>query len=107
MKAYDMKRGTVVEHDGRIWQIKDVERSAPTGRGGNTTYRFAMYSVPGDVKLDLSLRADDDLPEVELTRRAVTFASMDGDAFVFLDAADYTPYMLDPALVGENAGYIT
>ncbi len=107
MKAHEMKRGTVVEHEGRIWQIKDVERSSPTGRGGNTTFRFAMYSVPGDVKLDLSLRADDDLPEVELTRRAVTFSYMDGDAFVFLDVEDYTPYTLDPALVGENAGYIT
>lgn len=107
MRAYDMKRGTVVEHDGRIWQIKDVERSAPTGRGGNTTYRFSMYSVPGNVKLDLSLRADDDLPEVELTRREVTFSYMDGDAFVFLDVEDFTPYTLDPDLVGDIAGYIT
>jgi elongation factor P len=107
MKAYDMKRGTVVEHDGRIWQIKDTERSAPQGRGGNTTYRIIMYSVPGNVKLDISLRAEDDMPEVELTRRPATFSYMDGDAFVFLDTEDFTPYTLDPGLVGDNAGYIT
>jgi elongation factor P len=71
MKAYDMKRGTVVEHVGRIWQIKDVERSAPhRSRRQHDVSLHAMYSVPGDVKLDLSLRADDDLPEVELSRRA-------------------------------------
>jgi elongation factor P len=31
---------------------------------------------------------------------------MDGEAFVFMDAEDYTQYMLDAALVGDNAGYI-
>ena len=69
MKAYDIKRGVVLEHEGKIWQVKDVERSAPQGRGGNTTYRVIMYSVPGNVKLDISLRAEDDMHEVELTRR--------------------------------------
>lgn len=107
MKAYDLKRGIVVEHEGRIWQIKETERSAPQGRGGNTTYRIVMYSIPGNVKLDISLRAEDELNEVELTRRAVTFSYMDGDAYVFLDSEDFTPYTLDPALVGDAAGFIS
>lgn len=107
MKAYDIKRGVVLEHEGKIWQVKDVERSAPQGRGGNTTYRVIMYSVPGNVKLDISLRAEDDMHEVELTRRAATFSYMDGEAYVFLDTEDFTPYTLDPDLVGDHAGYIT
>ena len=61
MKASEIKRGNVVEHNGRVWQVRDVERSAPTARGGNVTYRFTLYSVPGGQKLDLSLRAEDDL----------------------------------------------
>jgi elongation factor P len=32
---------------------------------------------------------------------------MDGDAFVFLDKEDYTPYQLDANIVGEMAGYIS
>jgi elongation factor P len=55
---------------------------------------------------DLSLRADDDLKEMELTRRAVNYSYKDGDAFVFLDTEDYTPYMLDPDVVGDGAAYI-
>jgi elongation factor P len=107
MKAYDIKRGNVVEHNGTTWQVRAVERSAPTGRGGNTTYRFQLYSVPGGVKLDLSLRADDELPEVDLTRRTATFSYREGDNFVFMDAEDYTQYLLGPEIVGELAGYIT
>ena len=106
MKASDVKRGNVVEHDGTVYQVRDIERSAPTARGGNVTFRFTLYSIPGGRKLDLSLRADDDLREIELTRRAANFSYRDGDAFVFMDAEDYTPYTLDPDTVGENAGYI-
>lgn len=107
MKAFDIKRGNVVEHGGKVYQVRDVERSTPTARGGNTTFRFALYSVPGGQKLDLSLRADDDLREVELSRRATTYSFMDGNAFVFMDVEDYTQYALDPELVGDAAGYIT
>ena len=106
MKVYDVKKGNVVEHNGAVYQVRDIERSSPQGRGGNVRYRFVMYSVPGGNKLDASFDADDDLREVELTRRQATFSYMDGDAFVFLDDEDYTPYTLDAAAVGDAAGYI-
>ena len=106
MKAYDIKKGNVVEHDGRVWQIREIERSSPQGRGGNVTYRFIMYSVPGAQKLDLSLRQEDELKETEVTRRAVTFSYKDGEAFVFMDSEDFTQYTLDANVVGDAAGYI-
>jgi elongation factor P len=97
MKASDVKKGNVVEHEGTVYQVRDIERSSPTARGGNVTFRFTMYSIPGGRKFDLSLRADDDLKEMDLLRRA---------AYVFMDNEDYTQYTLDPELVGDNAGYI-
>ncbi|MFA5684178.1 MAG: elongation factor P-like protein YeiP [Lysobacteraceae bacterium] len=107
MKASDARRGNVIEHNGTVYQIRDIERSAPTARGGNVTFRFTLYSIPGGDKYDLSLRADDDMKEIELSRRAATFSYKDGEAFVFMDAEDYTPYMLDPDVIGDAAGYIT
>lgn len=107
LKAYDIKKGNVVAHNNQTWRVHSVEKSSPTARGGNTTYRFALYSVPGNTKLDLSLRAEDVLDEVDLTRRPVTFSYMDGDAYVFLDAEDYTPYTLDPPALGDAVGFIT
>jgi len=107
MKACDAKKGNVIEHNNTVYQIRDIERSSPQGRGGNVTFRITVYTVAGGNKLDLSLRADDDLKEIDLTRREASFSYMDGDAFVFLDAEDFTPYMLDADMVGEMAGYIT
>ena len=106
MKAYDVKKGNVVEHNNGVYQVRDIERSSPQGRGGNVRFRFTMYSVPGGNKLDASFDADDNLPEVELLRRQSTFSYMDGDAFVFLDDEDYTPYTLDADAIGDAAGYI-
>jgi elongation factor P len=63
--------------------------------------------VPGGNKFDLSLRSEDEIAEIELVRREASFSYMDGEAFVFLDKEDYTPYQLDANVVGEMAGYIT
>lgn len=106
MKAYDVKKGNVVEYNNAVYQVRDIERSSPQGRGGNVKFRFTMYSVPGGTKFDLSLGAEDELKEVELSRRQATFSYKDGDAFVFLDDEDYTPYTLDADVVGDSAGYI-
>lgn len=107
MKASDIKKGNVVEHNGTVYQVRDIERSSPTARGGNVTFRFTLYSVPGGSKFDLSLRADDELKEIELSRRAATFSYMDGEHFVFMDNEDYTQYLLGAEAVGDAAGYIT
>ncbi|MCK6229899.1 elongation factor P-like protein YeiP [Stenotrophomonas indicatrix] len=107
MKANDIKKGNVVEFNNGVYQIRDIERSSPQGRGGNVRFRFIMYSVPGGNKLDASFDADDNLVEVELLRRQSTYSYKDGDAFVFLDDEDYTPYTLDADVIGDDAGYIT
>lgn len=107
MKAADVKKGNVIEHNNTVYQVRDIERSSPQGRGGNVTFRFTLYSVPAGNKFDLSLRADDDLKELDLVRREAGFSYMDGDAFVFLDTEDFTPYQLDANIIGDMAGYIT
>ncbi|MBS0456301.1 MAG: elongation factor P-like protein YeiP [Proteobacteria bacterium] len=107
MKASDIKKSFVVEYNNGVYQIRDIERSSPQGRGGNVRFRFVMYSIPGGAKLDASFDADDELREVDLARRAANFSYKDGEAFVFLDAEDYTPYHLDPATIGDAANYIT
>jgi elongation factor P len=106
MRAAEIKRGNVIEHEGKVYQIRDIERSSPQGRGGNVKFRFIMYSVPGAQKLDVTFGGEDELKETEVTRRAVTFSYKEGDAFVFMDSEDFTQYMLDANVVGDAAGYI-
>lgn len=106
MKASEVKKGNVVEYGGTVYQVRDIERSTPTARGANVNFRFTLYSIPGGNKFDLTLRADDELVEIDLARRACRFSYMDGDTYVFMDDEDYTQYLVGPELVGDNAGYI-
>jgi elongation factor P len=106
MKASDVKKGNVVEHDGTVYQVRDIERSSPTARGGNVTFRFTLYSIPGGRKFDLSLRADDDLKEMDLVRRRPISRTWTAKR-----SCSWTPRITPStcwiaALVGDNAGYI-
>ncbi len=40
MKATEVKKGNVIEHNNTVYQVRDIERSSPQGRGGNLTIRF-------------------------------------------------------------------
>ena len=106
MKAGDIRKGNVVEHNGTVYQVRDIERSSPQGRGGNVRFRFTMYSVPGGNKTDASFDGDDELKEVELLRRQASFSYKDGEAFVFMDDEDFTPYTLDADVVGLSGCYV-
>ena len=57
-------------------------------------------------KVSASFDGDDDLREVDMSRRQATYSYRDGEAFVFMDDEDYTPYTLDADAIGEAAGYI-
>jgi elongation factor P len=106
-KANEIKRGTVIEHDGRVWAVRDVSRSAPTARGGGTLYRFKLESIPGGDRQELTLKGDDLAKDADLVRRQSSFSYRDGDEFVFMDDEDFSQYLLNADAVGDAAGYIT
>lgn len=106
MKANEIKKHTVLAHNGLYYVVREVEKSAPTARGGNTTYRIQMFSIPEGHKVDLSLRADDDMEAVDLSKREATFSYMDGEDYVFMDVEDFTQYILSSKMVEDIKGYI-
>ncbi len=106
-RANEIKRGQVVENDGSVWVVRQVERSAPTARGGNTLYRFKLESIPGGDRRELTLRGDEQLAEADLLRRQAEFSYRDGEQFVFMDSEDFSQYLLDAAAVGDAASFIT
>ena len=106
-KANELKKSAVVRHEGDIYSVRDISRSAPTARGGNTLYRIRLERVPDRQKLELSLKGDDMLEDADLQRRMCQFSYNDGENFVFMDNEDYNQYMVDPEVVGDAADFIT
>jgi elongation factor P len=106
-RVNEVKRGHVIEHDGTVYVIRQIDRSAPTARGGSTLYRFKLEAIPGGDRRELTFKGDDMLKEADLSRRQSEYSYRDADGFVFMDSEDYTQYVLSEEAVGEAAGYIT
>ncbi len=105
-KANDVRRGDVIQYNNLYYLVREVEKSAPTARGGNTTFRIQMFSIPDSHKVDLSLRADDELDDVHLSKREATYSYKDEDNYVFMDSEDFSQYYLSEKMIGDDAGFI-
>lgn len=106
-KASDIKKNVAVEHDGKVFLVKEVNKSTSCGRAGGSIYRMRMYDVATGLKVDESFKADEIIPLADFSRRQVTFSYMDGDEYVFMDNEDYTPYSINKETIADEALFIT
>jgi len=106
-KASEIKKNVAIEHQGKVYLIKDITRSAPQGRAGGSLYRMRMYDVATGSKADETFKADDMLTLADFLRRQVTFSYIDGDEYVFLDSEDYTPYNLNKESIADEIPFVT
>lgn len=106
-KASEVKRGQVIDIDGTVFTIRQIDRSSPTARGGGTLFRFKLESIPGGDRRELTFKGDDLLREADLVRRQSEYSYRDGDDYVFMDSEDYSQYVLSVDDVGDASGYLT
>jgi elongation factor P len=105
-KAPEIKRGQVIEYDGTVYAVRQIERSAPTARGGGTLFRFKLAAIPSGDRREITLKGDDVLKEADLVRRLCEYSYRDGNALVFMDQEHYSQYLLDEEAVGELSQYL-
>ncbi|MFO7528903.1 MAG: elongation factor P-like protein YeiP [Marinobacter sp.] len=105
-KASEIKKNQAVEYEGRVYFVKDIERSVPQGRAGGSLYRMRMYDVVTGQKLDETFKDSDMLNQADLVRRPATFSYADGDEYVFMDTEDFTQYMLNREAIADELLFI-
>jgi len=106
-RASEIKKNSAVEYDGRVYFVKDIERSVPQGRAGGSLYRMRMYDVVTGQKLDETFKDSDMLNLADLTRRESVFSYADGDEYVFMDTEDYTQYSLNREAIADELLFIS
>lgn len=105
-KASEIKKNAAVELNGRVYIVRDIDRSVPQGRAGGSIYRMRMYDVITGAKIDETFKDSEMLNFADLTRRPSKFSYMDGDDCVFLDDEDYTPYNLNKDAIEDEMLFI-
>ncbi|SFR53606.1 elongation factor P [Marinobacter daqiaonensis] len=105
-KASEIKKNQAIEYDGRVYFVKDIERSVPQGRAGGSLYRMRMYDVVTNAKLDETFKDSDMLNLADLVRRPAAFSYSDGEEYVFMDTEDYTQYSLNRESIEDELLFI-
>lgn len=105
-KASEIKKNQPVEYNGRVYFVKDIERSVPQGRAGGSLYRMRMYDVVNGAKLDETFKDSDMLNLADLVRRPAVFSYADGEEHVFMDSEDYTQYALNHDAIADELLFI-
>ncbi|WP_018402491.1 elongation factor P-like protein EfpL [Marinobacter gelidimuriae] len=106
-RASEIKKNAAIEFEGRVYFVKDIERSVPQGRAGGSLYRMRLYDVVTNSKKDETFKDGDMLNLADLTRRTASFSYADGEEYVFMDTEDYTQYMLNKEAIAEELLFVT
>tara|TARA_R110000868_G_scaffold315780_3_gene576675 strand:+ start:270 stop:902 length:633 start_codon:yes stop_codon:yes gene_type:complete len=106
-KASEIKKNAAIEHNGKVYLIKDINKLTPSGRAGASLYRMRLYEVGTGAKADESFKADEMLTAVDFSRRKITLSYIDGDEYFFMDSEDYASYPLNKETIADEALFIT
>jgi elongation factor P len=106
-RASELKRAQVIEHQGQVYAIKDIAKSAPTARGSGTTIRLRLNHVVTKQKLDLTVMGDDLIKDADFQRRAARFLYRQGDELWFMDSEDYSQHAFQVSELDGVAEYLS
>ena len=107
MKASELKKGLVLDVDGRKIIIKSLDVQSPSSRSGSTLYKVRGLDLVTRQKYENRFKGDEVVQTVEYSRRAVQYLYQDTDSCTFMDKENYEQYMLDLDLLEDELRYLT
>ena len=107
MKASDLKKGLVLDIDGRNILVRDLDVQSPSSRSGSTLYKVRGVDLVSRQKYENRFKGDENIDTVEFTRRAVQYLFQDTDGCTFMDKESYEQYTLSLADLEDDLPYLS
>jgi elongation factor P len=107
MKASDLKKGLVLDIDGRNIIIKDLDVQSPSSRSGSTLYKVRGFDIVSKQKYENRFKGDETVQTVEFGRRPVQFLYQDAEGCTFMDRENYEQYTLATEDLQEELQYLS
>ncbi len=107
MKASELRKGVVLQMDGRNVIVRDVQVQTASSRSGNTLYKVRGRDAVSKQKFESSFKGDEVVQTVEFERRPVQFLYRDNDGCTFMDRESYEQYTFDTEALEEELLYLT
>ena len=107
MKANEIRKGMVIQVDGRNIVVKQVQVQSPSSRSGSTLYKVRGRDVVTRQKFERSFKGDENVGSVEFMRRPVQFLFRDADGCTFMNSESYEQYVIAEDSLEEELPYIS
>jgi elongation factor P len=100
----DIKNGVVLSIDGQLWNVIEFQHVKP-GKGG-AFVRTKLKNVVSGKTVDRTYNAGAKIDIENVDRRDFTYLYNDGEAFVFMDVADFDQLTVPATVVGDAANFL-
>ncbi len=100
----DIRNGIVLNIDGQLWNVIEFQHVKP-GKGG-AFVRTKLKNVASGKTVDRTYNAGAKIEIENVDRRDFTYLYNDGEAFVFMDTADYDQLTVPATVVGDAANFM-
>lgn len=102
--ASSLRKGNVVDRDGKLYSILFVENIHP-GKGTPVT-QLDMRRISDGVKVSERYRTTETVERAHVEDRPHTFLYEDGEGFHFMNMENYDQVAVAPEIVGDQAPYL-
>jgi elongation factor P len=103
--ASSLRKGNVVEQDGKLHVILTAENIHP-GKGNSVTY-VNMRRISDGVKVEGRWRTVEMVEKADVDERAYQYLYNDGEGYHFMEPTTYEQIAVSPDVVGDQAAYLT
>ncbi|MBG6214878.1 MAG: elongation factor P [Cryobacterium sp.] len=100
----DIRNGVVLNMDGQLWAVVEFQHVKP-GKGG-AFVRTKMKNVVSGKTVDRTFNAGAKIETENVDRRDFQYLYNDGDAYVFMDVADFDQITVSAAVVGDASNFM-
>jgi len=107
MKASELKKGMVLDIDGKRILVRALDVQSPSSRSGSTLYKVRGFDIVSKQKFEARFKGDETIQTVEFGRRPVQFLYQDGDGCTFMDKETFEQYTLDTDSLKEELQFLT
>ncbi len=104
MKAVDIRNGTAVKMDGKLYIVTKAEHRTP----GNLRafMQVKMKDIISGGYIEKRFSSTDEVEETYLDRRTAEYLYEDGEGWVFMDSESFDQFTLFEDMVGDAMQYL-
>lgn len=104
IKAVEMRKGMVVEHDGQMFTVHDFQIVAKGNWRSYIAARLKNFKT-GKI-IDTRFSTDDTLQDVRVEGRAFEYLYKEGDSFIFMDPQSFDQLNVSSDLCPDGDNYL-